>query len=93
MLHDANWGMREDCGKCKNEDQEGCGQKICVMNPLAQKAYTFNSVCEFMEQYWDKKEVVTLHIGLGECNNLLDHDGRFLLCFRLFYIFQVVKLS
>ena len=78
-LHDSNWGAKEDCGKCKAEDtnKDSCGQTICVMNPLTQKAYTFNSVCEFMEQYWDKTEVVALHIGLGKCKNLLDTDGKY----------------
>ena len=38
-------------------------------------AYTY-SVCELMaKKLWNRREVVTIHIGLGSCNSLLDQEG------------------
>ena len=78
--HDAKWGKKEPggCGHCDTQkNKTRCGQRMCVMNPLDNKAYTFDNVCQFMEQHWDKRESVTLHIGLGGCKNLLDSEGKY----------------
>ena len=46
------------------------------MDPLDDKAYTYENVCELMKQHWNRNESVTVHIGLGSCKSLLEPEGK-----------------
>ena len=71
--HDWEWGTKAEdlCQACTNH--EGCKQKICVASEGF--ARTFESVCTAMEEYHDKKQIVTILIALGDCADLLSVDG------------------
>ena len=33
-------------------------------------AMTYKNICEFLEKFYDAKNEITLHVGLGSCLNL-----------------------
>ena len=37
---------------------------------------TFENICQFYEALHDKKSIKTIHLGLGDCNTLLDPDSK-----------------
>lgn len=70
--HDFPWGKKakDDCNRCYKTDF--CQQTLCVASPEDNKARTFESVCRTMEYIHDQRQVITLHVGLGKCKDLLN---------------------
>ena len=62
----------DGCGGCRGG---GCGPKVCIATKRDSLAKTYNNVCEFLLEYHDAKEIDTIHVGLGSCNELFEDDG------------------
>ena len=75
--HRSPWGEKNHRGCSRSSyHQDPSEEKICAMMPDDKKAYTF-SVCELLnKKLWDRKDIITIHIGLGACKNLLDQTGK-----------------
>ena len=75
-LHDSNWGEKNyrGCDQSSHLKDWRTVETVCAMNPSDSLARTL-TVCQLMDQLWDKKDVVTIHIALGACKSLLDKDG------------------
>ena len=88
--HDAPWGERNHHG-CRKGKQanyhrshydihggSALEEEVCAMLPDDGMAYT-HTLCNLMdEKLRNKRDVVTIHIGLGPCSALLDQDGMYL---------------
>ena len=86
-LHDSNWGEKNHrgCDQPIHVTYHGGWETVCAMNPIDSLAHTL-TVCELMDQLWDKKDVVTIHIALGACKGLLDKDGIPLWCITIYLL-------
>ena len=88
--HDAPWGERNHHGCSKGKQAQyhrshydihggsALEEEVCAMLPDDGMAYT-HTLCNLMdEKLRNKRDVVTIHIGLGPCSALLDQDGMYL---------------
>merc|ERR1712106_513945 len=70
------WSKKPDnCRACKSN--KICNKEICVATKSGDKTFamTYKNICEFLEKFYDAKNEITLHVGLGSCLNLFGEGG------------------
>ena len=66
---------------CKKMAGNGCYERVCVAGRFKAggkpEAHDFQDTCTLMQKLADLTSVVTLHISLGKCHDLLSAESKF----------------
>ncbi len=72
--HDYPWGgvSSDRCEACRGNP--ACNTTVCVASQG--QAKTFASVCNVLDAYAKRNDLITVHIALGPCQKLLTESGK-----------------